>query len=138
MPSTGPNGLGFHHVAMKVADLEASVRFYVSGLGMAQVYSWGEGDQRAAVLDMGDGGMIEIFAGGSGDAAGRPEGALLHLALRAHDTDESFRRALMAGAKPTMDPTDVTIDGTPPKKVRIAFCKGPDGEVLEFFQSDDL
>ena len=33
-----------------------------------------------------------------------------------------------------MEPKTLTIPSTPPAEVRIAFCTGPDGETIEFFQ----
>ncbi|NLF40894.1 VOC family protein [bacterium] len=125
---------GLHHIALKVADFDKTVAFYRDGLGFTQKLAWGEGDTRAVMLDIGDGSCVEIFAGGSPEA--RPEGAILHLALKAPSCDAALGRALEAGAVQTMAPTDVTIPTTTgPVPVRIAFCKAPGGEIVEFFQN---
>ena len=127
---------GFHHVALRARDFDASVLFYTRGLGLAKRLAWGEGDGRAVMLDAGNGNCLEVFAGG---AAGlKPEGALLHLAFKTSDCDGALAAARAAGAVVTQDPTTVTIPSSPPASVRIAFCKGPDGEVIEFFQSSDV
>lgn len=125
-------GGGFHHVALRVKDFDASVKFYTGGLGFKKNISWGEGDNRAIMLDTGDGNYLEIFAGGKDEI--KPEGAILHMAFRSDNCDAAIECARAAGAEVTMEPTDVEIKSGPPTKVRIAFCKGPDGEVLEFFQ----
>jgi glyoxylase I family protein len=127
---------GYHHAALRVSDFEASVRFYEQALGCAQKLAWGEGAGRAVMLDLGRGNCLEIFAGGAKGAS--PEGSLLHLAFRTADTDAALSRARAAGAKVTMEPADVTLPSTPPAAARIAFCTGPDGEVIEFFQSRDV
>ena len=75
-------GGGLHHVAMRAKDFDASVRFYTEALGFKEAVRWGEADQRAVLLDTGD---------------GRPE----YLPVLA--------------------------------QVRIAFFKGPDGELIELF-----
>jgi len=131
-------GGGFHHIALRALDFEASLRFYCDGLGFRQAYAWGEGDGRAAMLDTGDGNYFELFAGGK--AEGRSSnGVLLHYALRTADCDAAVERARAAGATITTEPTSVELRGTPrPITVRIAFCTGPDGEVIEFFQNNDL
>ena len=127
---------GFHHAALRAADFDASVRFYTRGLGMKQVLAWGEGKGRAVMLDAGNGNCMEVFAGG--DPGQHPEGALLHLAFRTSNCDRTLEAARAAGAVVTEEPKSVTIPSVPPAVVRIAFCKGPDGEVLEFFQSSDV
>lgn len=135
-PKTAP---GFHHIALRVADFEASLRFYEEGFGFVRAYGWGEGDSRAALLDTGDGNYLEVFAGGKrapGEEA--PDGALLHFALRTADVDGDYARALAAGARSHVEPKDVTLAGEPPTPVRLAFVKGPDGGVIEFFQNDAL
>ena len=127
---------GFHHAALRAADFEASVRFYTGGLGMKQVIAWGSGAEKAVMLDAGNGNRLEIFAGGM--PGRQTDGALLHLAFRAVNCDRALEAARAAGAVVTAEPKTVTIPSTPPAVVRIAFCTGPDGEVLEFFQSSDV
>ncbi|MGD0090868.1 MAG: VOC family protein [Planctomycetota bacterium] len=134
---TGTNavlgGGGFHHVALKVQDFEGAVRFY-KALGFTEKISWGEGNGRAVMLDTGDGNCLEIFAGGSAEA--KPEGAVLHFALRTGNCDAALAAARAAGAQVTMEPKSVEIPSRPSRTpVRIAFCKGPGGEVIELFQS---
>lgn len=42
--------------------------------------------------------------------------------------------ARAAGAEITVEPKDVVVSQSPATPIRIAFCKGPDGEIIEFFQ----
>lgn len=126
-------GGGFHHLAMRVKDFDASMKFYKEGLGFVEYKAWGEGDKRAVMLDTGDGNYFEIFAGGKDEV--KPEGAYLHVALRTDNCDLALKRAVEAGAVVTQEPSDVTIPSNPPLPVRIAFCKGLDGEIIEFFQN---
>ena len=128
-------GGGFHHIAMRVRDFDASVKFYTEALGFKEKISWGEGDGRAIMLDTGDGNYLEIFAGGTPDS--KPEGAVIHFALRTTDTDAVVEHVRAAGAEITVEPKDVDIQSRPQNTpVRLAFCKGPDGEIIEFFQND--
>ena len=124
---------GFHHAALKVADFEAVVGFYKKGLGLTEKISWGEGDKRAVLLDAGNGNYLEVFAGGERVP---PQGGVLHLAFRTADCDSALAQAAAAGAEITMPPRDVTIQSQPQATpVRIAFCRGPAGEIIEFFQN---
>ena len=128
-------GGGFHHVAIRAHDFDASVRFYGDVLGFKEKIRWGEGDKLAIMMDAGDGNYIEIFAGGS--AGPKPEGAIIHFALRTTDCDAALERARAAGVEVTKEPTSLDIPSRPqPTPVRIAFFKGPDGEVVELFQNE--
>ena len=131
-------GGGFHHVAIRARDFEASVRFYTKALGFVEKIRWGEGPKRAIMLDVGDGNYLEIFAGRTDSLpAESPEPPILHFAIRTTDTDAAITRARDAGAVVTIEPKDVNIQSTPQHTpVRLAFCKGPDGEVIEFFQNE--
>jgi glyoxylase I family protein len=150
MPNNGHNatlhGGGFHHIAVRAYDFDATLKFYIDGLGFRRVYGWGkdgraegEKDGRAVMLDTGDGNYLEVFAGGTrphGEAL--PEGVLLHFALRTADTDAAFQRAVAAGATVQMEPKTVPVAGDTPQDFRIAFVRGLDGEIIEFFQNDTL
>jgi len=128
-------GGGFHHVAIRARDFDATVKFYTTGLGFKEKISWGEGNSRAVMLDTGDGNYLEVFAGGSAEP--KPEGSILHFALRTTDCDGALKQAVAAGAVLTMEPKSLAIASRPgPTPVRIAFCKGLDGEVIEFFQNE--
>lgn len=126
-------GLGFHHIALKVKDFKKSYKFYSDGLGMTPIVAWGEGDGEIQMFDFGDGGILELFAGGSDDLS--ENGKWLHFALRVEDVDAAYSAAIAAGAKELIQPKDVMINSRPYKMtVRIAFVTGFDGEQLEFFK----
>jgi len=122
---------GFHHVAMRAYDFDKTVDFYINGLGFEKGISWGEGDSRAIMINVGCDSFIEVFAGGKPD---QEEGAFIHIALKSDNCDLDLEKAVKAGAIVTMQPQDVDIPSDPVKKVRIAFCKGLSGEIIEFFQ----
>jgi glyoxylase I family protein len=127
-------GGGFHHIAMNARDFDRSVAFYTKTLGFTPKITWGEAPKRAVMLDTGDGNYLEIFERPDLPAPG--EGHLVHFALRTTDCDAALARARAAGAPVTMEPKSLEIPSTPrPTPVRIAFCKGPEGEVIEFFQN---
>ena len=88
------------------------------------------------MLDVGDGNYLEVFE----DLAYVPtaNGSILHFALRTTRLDAVVERVRATGAKVTMEPKDVTIATTNdagPVPIRVAFCEGPNGEVIEFFQN---
>lgn len=139
---------GLHHIALRAHDFEATLRFYTAALGFRMAYSWGEGDKRIALLDAGDGNYLELFAGGeppSEESGGvqNAAGMLTHFALRSSDVEADYARALEAGARPHVEPKDVplqgrTTEGEHPITIRVAFCKGLNGEIIEFFQNEEL
>ena len=125
--------LGFHHIAIKCQDLDRSIAFY-QALGIELERSWGEGDGRACMLHLGNGNYLELFAGGApGD---KPEGFVIHFAIRVDDTQAPFDLARSLGAPEVKPVTTLTIPSQPePLPVTLAFVKGPDGEIIEFFQT---
>jgi glyoxylase I family protein len=128
-------GGGFHHVAVRVHDFDAALRFYKEALGFTERVTWGEGDKRAVMLDTGNGSYLEVFAGGQAQPPER--GSLLHYAVRTDDVDGAIERAKKFGMQVTVEPKDVTIPSKPfPLPVRLAFCKGPGGEEIEFFKNE--
>jgi len=152
MPNNGKNetlrGGGFHHVAIRAYDFDKSLKFYVEGLGFTRRYGWGEDgrakgekDSRAAMLDTGDGNYVELFAGSTRQpGTNQTEDVVFHFAIRTNDCDAALERARQAGATVTMEVKDVVppLAEEPQETFRIAFVKGPDGEVIEFFQNPNL
>ena len=121
---------GVHHISIKTRGLQAfdrAVRFYRDILGMPVALSWGEGDGSAVMLDIGNGSMMEIFANGEDEPG---QGAIRHFALATDDVDACVKAVSANGYEVFVEPKDVTL-GTNP--ARIAFCRGPVGEEIEFF-----
>ncbi len=125
-------GMGFHHVALRCADIDRSLSMY-RALGMTEVVRWGEGEKLIVMLDVGDGGRIELFADGSDAYA--EEGKWQHFALCVDDVDAAYETALAAGFKPHTPPKTVPLPSTPAGvTIHIAFVQGPDNEQVEFFK----
>ena len=125
-------GMGFHHIGLKAADFQKSIKFYTD-LGMKEIVRWGEGEKEIVMLDLGDGGRIELFANGGDEFS--ENGKWVHFAVAVDDVDAAYELALANGALPHIAPKTVPLDSTPEKiTIHIAFVKGPDGEQLEFFK----
>ena len=127
-------GCGFHHVSMKVRDLDKSIKFYTEGLGFVKRFSWGQDPKRTVLMDIGDGNYFEISQGDPEHIYG--DGVFRHFALRVDDCSAAIEAARIAGAEVTVETRDATLNSDPPLQVRIAFFKGPDGELIELFQND--
>ena len=124
---------GVHHIALKCMGVEAfekTVQFYRDVLGLRVVRAWGEGEGSGIMLTTGD-AMLEIFASGT-DLPG--QGAIRHFALATDDVDACVRAVEAAGYEVFIQPKDIVIASTPEFPARIAFCHGPVGEEIEFFQ----
>lgn len=125
-------GMGFHHVALKCKDIDKSLKMY-KALGMREIVRWGEGDGLAVMLDLGDGGRIEMFAGGTDGC--EMNSKWRHFALCVEDVDAAYECALAAGFLPKTEPKTVGIVATPADiTIRMAFVIGNDGEQVEFFK----
>ncbi len=131
-----PTIKGFHHTAIRSSDFDASLRFYTEVLGLAIRITWGEGNNRAAMIDAGDGNYIEIFERPAFESA---DNTILHFALRTDDTTAMTEIVRAAGRPITMEPKELNIDSNKgPIPVKISFFTGPDGEVIELFENSIL
>lgn len=131
-------GCGFHHVAIRTANWERSLRFWCEGMGFAVAVQWGEAPRRACMLDTGDGNYLEIFERDPEPGGVPSEAAILHFCFRADDVDAATERARAAGATITVEPRDVAVFGEPRIPIRLSFFKGPDGEICELMQQQVL
>ena len=119
---------GIHHISMSCCSAEQyeeEVKFYneILGIPVKRTFS------RGTMLDTGS-GIIEIFNDGN-DMPG--EGVIRHFALAADDVDACIKAVSDAGYEVTVAPKDVVLNSDPVFPIRVAFCKGPLGEVIEFF-----
>ncbi len=136
MPNPVLGDGGLHHICLKTRDWERTLAFYRDVLGCTEKIAWRAAPQRAAMLDTGDGNYVEIFE----DLAYVPaaNGTLIHVAFRTTRLDAVADRVRQTGAKITVEPKDVTLattNGAGPVPIRVFFCEGPSGEILEFFQN---
>ena len=134
-PSKTAKTRGLHHITIQTRDWEASLRLYQEILGMQVVAEFGPEDGRMMLLDIGDGSHIELIAPKAGTPpVGSPADPdpLVHLALATPDAAASIEPVREAGYEVTMEPKDVSLNGL---DATVAFFKGPNGEVIEFFQT---
>ncbi len=120
---------GIHHVAFKCSSpdqYETTIRFYTEVLGLSVKRSWTGG----IMIDTGC-GILEIFNNGETDL---PQGAIRHFAFAVTDADACVKKVEEAGYEVFDGPRDVVIPSEPPYPIRVAFCHGPMGEEIEFFQ----
>jgi glyoxylase I family protein len=127
---------GIHHVALRVRDFEVSIKFYESVLGFVEKVRWNETPKRVVLLDTGNGSYLELFE--NGQNAPKPEDAFWHLAFRVKDAAAMLEHCRRAGCEVWMEPKTLSNLGGKGIEAKVAFCKGPDGELLEFFESDGL
>ena len=119
---------GIHHISLNTSsDAEyARVKdFYAGVLGLTVRAEWPTG----CMLDTGS-GIVEVI---NNRKAPLPQGVIRHVAFAVEDPDACAAAAAAAGYEILTAPKDVTIAATPALPIRIAFCRGPLGEEVEFF-----
>lgn len=130
--NTAIPGGGLHHIAIQARDWDESLRFYRDILGMEPVLEFGSPERKIVLFDMGDGSHIELFQATSESPATPAENndPVMHFALTTTDTYAATERVRQAGYEITIEPKDADIGIS----VTLSFCKGPNGEIVEFFQ----
>lgn len=120
---------GLHHISMKCGTEEEFGKakdFYLGVLGLSVKREWPEG----IMIDSGS-GLLEIFRNGKGI---RTKGAIRHIAFVTDDVDGMAARVRKAGYEVFVEPNDIVIPSEPELRARMAFCRGPLGEEIEFFR----
>lgn len=122
---------GYHHIGLIVQDTEKSLKFYTEGLGGKITFSFPMGNSGKTIylVDLGGNAVVEIIPRGEGEDEANAHWA--HIAVAAGNARAAYELALKAGAVSRNEPQDTSL-GT--MAVCNAFVKGPDGEVIEFFQ----
>lgn len=119
---------GIHHISMKCKNDEEyqKVKFFYTETLKLSVFK--ECDN-CILFDTGA-GMIEIFKDGKEDLE---KGMIRHFAFTVDDTDACAEKVKSDGYEVFVEPKDIQIGGDPSLKARIAFCREPLGEEIEFF-----
>ena len=123
---------GIHHVSMRCGDDAAYERvreFYCGVLGLRVFREWEGG----MMLETGT-SRIEIFRSGGGE---RGVGSVRHYAFSCSDVDAAVCSVTAAGYEVFVEPRDVVLPSEPPIRARVAFCRGPLGEEIEFFSEKE-
>ena len=135
------------HVAVLCEDVDKSLAFYRDGLGFSARYEWTKStsetgqvvyDARGVYLELGGHTYMELFPGGSADVDSS-SGPMHHIAIIVPDVDEAYRKCLASGGREfpmeawTGEPASVVLNGEPEVKCRVAFIKGPSGELIELY-----
>jgi len=131
--------VGFDHVGLSVADLDAAAGFYTSAFGFERqlAFELSPHPIRGVMLAHPGGFRLELFehsASVPGLRAATPIEAhatrgYSHFALTAPDIDEAFAAALAAGARPVIEPRP-----SPEPGVRFAFMADPEGNLVELVE----
>lgn len=122
---------GLHHVCLKCIndkEYEKTIHFYKDILGLKIARIWDDGN--AITLDTGN-GLIEIF---NNERVQLEQGAIRHFAFATDSVDKCVETIRKEGYLITVKPKDVVLDDLP---ARVAFCLGPVGEEIEFFQENN-
>jgi glyoxylase I family protein len=120
---------GIHHISLKCGtkeEFEKAKAFYLDLLGFTVVREWPDG----IMINTGN-VMLEIFSNGAGI---KTKGALRHIAFAADDVDGIVAKVKESGYEVFIEPNDIEIPSDPVFPARMAFCFGPLGEEIEFFQ----
>lgn len=133
MTNEGAGTTTLHHAGLPVADLERSIDWYGTALGLEHTTTARvpEGVEIAFVVDAAGAG-VELFALGAPapPAWDGPIPALRagtgHVAFTVADLDAAFARALAAGGRAVWEPRP-----SPKPGQRIAFVTDLDGNLIE-------
>lgn len=126
---------GVHHIAIRAADFDRSVRFYSETMGLRVKNTWTRTTGRAALIEIAAGSYMEIFEWPPTSLTGEP--VILHFCLRTDDVDAMTERARAAGFAITVEPVNADIETSIGlMKLRLSYVRGPDGEDIELMSSD--
>jgi catechol 2,3-dioxygenase len=127
--------MGVGHVVLKVTDLDRSLAFYCTALGLTEVARGDFGDGTMVFLSSGrnhhDVGLVEVASN-----ARRPEGSdigLYHVALKIGNDLDALR-----AAKAHLEASGVTIQWVGDHRVsQSLYVADPDGNNIELFVDAD-
>ncbi len=124
------------HTMLRVKDIDASLRFYVDGLGMKVIDRIEIPERRAAATFLGFGGFSEgatlelaSYLDGAGESYSHGTG-YGHVAIGVLDIRTAMAKLEAAGAEVTLRPKRFFSGGP-----LVSFVKDPDGYSVELVQT---
>lgn len=117
---------GFHHIGLYVKDSARSLKFYEEGLGGKVTMSFGADDHKIYMVELAPGAVVELIPNDQFTDINEP---WAHIALHTDNCKADFDRAVAAGAIVKSAPAEHDW-------MANAFVIGPDGESIEFFQTE--
>ena len=136
---------GFHHNALRVADIDRSVKFYEGmGFSLIDIYTDEDTGRRNALLRLSNGNglfLTESKGGGlpSDVERMRTAGSMFQYCFwigSREEVDAVYEHSLAIGARERIKPFDHEAYGMCHWEDRPAFVYGPDDEILEFLYID--
>lgn len=121
--------IGFEHVGIQVATIEASIKFYqeVVGLTLIDQFLHTDGDKKLAFLGVNDEIIVEFIEGYNPNLP--EEGKVHHIAFKVENIENEQKRLEEAGVE--WISKDITVL---PNGAKYIFFRGPDKEWIEFFE----
>ena len=110
------------------ADYGNAKRFYIDILKLSVIKEC----ENCILMDTAN-GIVEIFRNASETL---PQGVIRHFAFAVNNIEEITKSVEKAGYEVFIKPKKINICNDPDFPATIAFCKGPLGEDVEFFQQE--
>ena len=128
---------GMHHVSLRVQDLDKSLAFYRDALALSVRAAFIFNSQRFVLLELGNRSYLELVEVKRPVQPGGEAEVIWHFALRTDALEKAFAAAAKAGCEilVPIQALDLVNDvNGAPVPVRVAFFRGPDGEIVELLE----
>lgn len=121
---------GIHHVSLTCTtqnQYDKTIDFYANILGIEIWKQWDGG-----IMFKAGNAVVEVFF--KDFEKDLVQGSIRHFAFAVDNADACVEAVRKAGYQVTVEPKEVVIPAGEGYPVRVAFCIGPVGEEIEFFQ----
>jgi lactoylglutathione lyase len=131
MTTAAPPAVRFGHVAFRVADLEASIRWYDAAFGAREAFraTTEQGTTQLVYLEFASGQFVELFPNGKNPIQAPPDPiGYGHTCLLVDDLDAALAHLATLGVTPAVPPR------TGRAGQRLAFVADLDGNRIELME----